>query len=70
MPWPLVYCALRSVARLAVLPAQDILALGSDSRMNIPGKQQGNWHWRLAPGQLDDKLAAQCRQLNEMFGRC
>lgn len=69
MPWPLIYSALRSVARLAIVPVQDILALDSGARMNRPGEQQGNWQWRLKGGELDARLAEQCRALNELFDR-
>lgn len=39
--------ALASKARLAILPVQDLLGLGNESRMNIPGTQYGNWMFRL-----------------------
>ena len=70
MPWPMIYGALRSVARLAILPMQDILALDSTGRMNTPGKSQGNWQWRLQEGELTDDLAERCHTLNKLFGRC
>ena len=38
---------LASPARMAVLPVQDVLALGSEARMNTPGVASGNWGWRL-----------------------
>src|SRR5215470_2100959 len=43
MPWALVRLALSSTARLAVVPAQDLLGLGSSARMNTPGIPDGNW---------------------------
>lgn len=39
--------ALASVARLAMLPMQDVLALGGADRMNQPGIAEGNWRWRF-----------------------
>ncbi|MGY2873167.1 4-alpha-glucanotransferase [Marmoricola sp. URHA0025 HA25] len=63
MPWALVDLALQSTARLAVVPAQDLLGLGSESRMNVPGTDQGNWTWRAAPGAFDAELAAKVRNL-------
>jgi 4-alpha-glucanotransferase len=48
MPWPLIRAALASRANLAILPMQDVLALGSDHRMNIPGVTTGNWSWRFS----------------------
>jgi 4-alpha-glucanotransferase len=40
-------------ARLAIAPMQDYLGLGSESRLNTPGKAEGNWQWRLMPADLD-----------------
>ena len=61
--WALIRLALASKARLALIPAQDLLGLGSEARMNTPGKGNGNWSWRLEPGQLTDELAARLREL-------
>jgi 4-alpha-glucanotransferase len=65
MPWPLIRLALGSTARLAVIPAQDLLGLGSESRMNTPGTDEGNWAWQAGPGAFDDDLAARFRALVE-----
>ncbi|MGH2934256.1 MAG: 4-alpha-glucanotransferase [Gaiellaceae bacterium] len=59
--WGLIEIAMRSRASLAIVPAQDVLGLGSDARMNRPGQPYGNWTWRLAPGQLTDELAQRLR---------
>jgi len=58
MPWPLIVLALSSRARLAVVPAQDLLGLGSEARMNTPGTAAGNWGWQAAAGVFDADLAA------------
>ena len=63
MPWALVRLALASTARLAVVPAQDLLGLGSESRMNTPGTDEGNWGWRAPAGAFDAPLAARVRAL-------
>ena len=47
IPAALLRAAYGSVARLAVLPMQDLLGLGSEARMNIPGTTAGNWRWRF-----------------------
>ncbi len=47
LPAALIRLALASKARLAVIPVQDIMGLGSDARMNCPGKAEGNWQFRL-----------------------
>ena len=41
--WSLIELAYASPARLAIVPAQDVLGLGSEGRMNVPGREQGNW---------------------------
>jgi 4-alpha-glucanotransferase len=63
MPWALIRLALSSTARLSVVPAQDLLGLGADARMNTPGTDEGNWAWQAAPGSFDDELAARVRTL-------
>jgi len=47
MPWTLIETAMASTARLAVIPMQDLLELGSEARFNTPGTLDGNWHWRM-----------------------
>lgn len=69
MPEALIRATLGSVARLAVIPAQDLLGLGSEARFNTPGTLTGNWQWRLAPGVLTSRLAAHYARLNASFGR-
>ena len=69
MPEVLNRAALGSVAQLAVIPVQDLLALGAEARMNTPGTDRGNWLWRVPPGALTAELARHCAQLNQVFGR-
>jgi 4-alpha-glucanotransferase len=57
------------VAQLAIIPAQDLLQLGSQARFNTPGTVTNNWSWRLAPGSLSTGLAQQFAPLNHIFGR-
>jgi 4-alpha-glucanotransferase len=61
MPWALIHLALTSTARLAVVPAQDLLGLDSASRLNTPGTAEGNWAWRAPAGAFDAALAARLR---------
>jgi 4-alpha-glucanotransferase len=67
--WSLIELAHSSRAALAIVPVQDLLGLGSDDRMNRPGTPEGNWRWRLRPGQLTDELAARLRESTETSGR-
>ncbi|HKN63495.1 MAG TPA: 4-alpha-glucanotransferase, partial [Gaiellaceae bacterium] len=65
----LIELAYGSPAALAMVPAQDVLGLGSEARMNRPGRSQGNWRWRLEPGALTPALARRLRGLAEQHDR-
>lgn len=69
MPWSLNRAALASVAKIAILPMQDILGLGEGSRMNTPGTTVGNWSWRFEWSQAHDGLKFDLAQLNKLYGR-
>lgn len=69
MPWPLVETALASVARLAVTPLQDLLALPEQARMNTPGTANGNWTWRYRKDALDSRLRERLRGATHLYGR-
>ncbi|HEU5350917.1 MAG TPA: 4-alpha-glucanotransferase [Terracidiphilus sp.] len=64
--WPLMRAVAASVAAVAIVPAQDLLELGSEARMNTPAVAEGNWSWRAPEGcwagergaELAAKLAA------------
>jgi 4-alpha-glucanotransferase len=60
--WELIGAALSSRAELAIIQAQDLLGLGSEARMNMPGTREGNWSWRLRRGQLTKSVAARLRE--------
>ena len=68
-PWDLVELALSSRAALAMVPAQDVLSLGEEGRMNRPGQIGGNWGWRLREGELTAEHAAWLRAVAEAKGR-
>ena len=59
-----------SVADLFVAQIQDYLGLGSESRINVPGVGEGNWRWRLLPGQASPALAEEIRDMTALYGRC
>ena len=67
--WSMIELALGSRARLAVLPLQDVLGLGSKARMNVPGRARGNWRWRFDGRQLTPGLADRLRALVEEHER-
>ncbi len=58
-----------SSAGLLVLPVQDLLFYGSDTRFNTPGKSDGNWAYRLTRDQLKNIDRARLRQWNSLYGR-
>jgi len=57
MPEAIIDSAFASKANLAILPVGDLLGLGSEARINVPGTREGNWCWRLPAGALDKNLA-------------
>ncbi|MDR3377646.1 MAG: 4-alpha-glucanotransferase, partial [Verrucomicrobiae bacterium] len=67
--WPLMRAALGSVAEMAIVPAQDLLELGSEGRMNTPAVPAGNWAWRAPEGCWTGKLAARLAELAEVTDR-
>ncbi|MBC2594033.1 4-alpha-glucanotransferase [Ruficoccus amylovorans] len=70
--WDCVRAAYRSVSRLAVIPMQDLMNLGSEARLNRPGEAAGNWQWRYHAEQLDTLWrgsATYLRGLAELYGR-
>jgi 4-alpha-glucanotransferase len=67
--WGLIELAYTSRAELAIVPAQDVLGLGSDARMNRPGATGGNWSWRLERGALTPGLASRLSVLAEQHCR-
>jgi 4-alpha-glucanotransferase len=67
--WDFIREAFASTAHFAVVPAQDLFGLGSESRMNTPGTLGGNWEFRLTPGQLDSTVSERLRSISELYGR-
>jgi len=65
----LVRAAYASVARLAILPVQDVFGLGSEARMNTPGQGADNWGWRARKWDFNGERAAWLRSLAALTGR-
>ena len=65
----MIRMALGSVARLAVIPMQDVLGLDEKARMNTPSTAKNNWRWRLKPEQLKAGTSRQLRKWIEQYGR-
>ncbi|OGP77228.1 MAG: 4-alpha-glucanotransferase [Deltaproteobacteria bacterium RBG_16_49_23] len=68
-PVELIRLGMMSVANTVVIPAQDLLGLGEEARMNRPATLSGNWEWRLLPDQLTSSHAELLLELTETYGR-
>jgi 4-alpha-glucanotransferase len=69
MPEGLIRMALASVARIAIIAFQDLLALGNETRMNVPGSVAGNWAWRMDEESLNGNWRTQWRTDLLRYGR-
>lgn len=67
--WDMIGAILKSTADTAIVPAQDLLGLGSEARMNRPGIAEGSWQWRLSGGALSGDLAQRLKRLAQDSGR-
>ncbi len=67
--WDFIRAVLASVSNIAIVPMQDLLGLGNDARMNLPGSTRGNWYWRCEAKDFDQKIAERLRDLTELYGR-
>jgi 4-alpha-glucanotransferase len=67
--WYFIERAYRSNAVRVIIPLQDVLALDSSARMNIPGTSEGNWRWRFPAGSLGEALAARLQGLAQTYDR-
>jgi 4-alpha-glucanotransferase len=67
--WALIGLAFSSRAWVAMIQAQDVLGLGSEARMNDPGRAGGSWRWRMEAGALTAPLARRLREVTEAAGR-
>ncbi len=67
--WNMMKALWSTVAELTVVQAQDLLGLGSESRMNTPSTTEHNWQWRAKPASFDAALADKLRQNMELYER-
>jgi len=67
--WDLIRAAFASVADRAIVPMQDVLGLGTEGRMNVPGRTGANWDWRAAKDAFSPERAARLRRLATLTGR-
>ena len=69
LPVELIRLGMMSVANTVMIPAQDVLGLGEEARMNRPSTLSRNWEWRLLPDQLTSSYAEMLLELTETYGR-
>lgn len=69
MGWRLVEFTYQSNANTLIVPMQDILCLGSEARMNLPGTVGSNWDWRCPKELLTSGLQSKLRELVEKYNR-
>lgn len=67
--WDFIRLAMSSIARYAIYPLQDVLRLGSESRMNVPGLLGANWAWRFEKEDLQEWQAVDLKKMTELFNR-
>lgn len=67
--WGIIRLAMASVADTAIVPLQDLLVLGTEARMNMPGRLGGNWSWRYAAPDLTDELGHRLARVVALYGR-
>jgi 4-alpha-glucanotransferase len=67
--WDMIRLALASVANTAIFPMQDLLGLGSQARMNLPGTPSGNWTWRFRWELLTPEIEQELKRLTETYER-
>ncbi|MBU0599596.1 4-alpha-glucanotransferase [bacterium] len=67
--WDFIQLALSSIANMAIIPLQDVLGLGNQARMNLPGKALGNWKWRYTSQMLNNGSRERLKELTERYGR-
>ncbi len=67
--WAFIRLAQQSVAKTCIIPMQDYLGLGSESRINIPSTLGNNWKWRLKKGDFNTALAEKIRSITKIYGR-
>ena len=67
--WVLIRGIMSSVANTAITQMQDVLGLGSEARMNLPGKASGYWKWRMKPGAASGQVADRMKEMAALYDR-
>lgn len=67
--WVFIRVVMASVAAIAMVPLQDVLGLGSEARMNLPGSLSGNWRWRYRARDLSPELSKRLKRFVTSYDR-
>ena len=67
--WDFIRLAMSSIAKYAIYPMQDVLRLGSEARMNVPGLLGANWAWRFEEKDVQDWHAVELKKMTNLFNR-
>ncbi|MEA3444621.1 MAG: 4-alpha-glucanotransferase [Bacteroidota bacterium] len=67
--WDFIKLAHSSVANVSIIPLQDLLNLGNEARMNMPGTTEGNWKWRFGKDDISSGLAKRLAAITKIYGR-
>jgi 4-alpha-glucanotransferase len=67
--WDMMRAIWGSVAVFSLAPMQDLLNLGSEARMNYPGRPSGNWDWRMRASDMDKQLIRRLKEMNYLYSR-
>ena len=67
--WSMMRAIWQSVAKDVFAPMQDLLSLGAEARMNLPGSQGSNWAWRMLPDAITEPLRQRMWELNLLYSR-
>jgi len=67
--WDFIRTVMASVADTVIIPLQDVLGLGNEARMNLPGSMKGNWRWRSRPNAITKEMRDRLKQLTLLYDR-
>jgi 4-alpha-glucanotransferase len=67
--WVMIRAVMASVADTVLFPLQDVLGVGSEGRMNLPGSSSGNWRWRFRSAALGPAISGQLKELAQTYER-
>ena len=67
--WDFIRLAMSSIAQYAIYPMQDVLRLGAEARMNVPGVLGANWAWRFEEKDIQEWHAVELKKMTQLFNR-